>query len=130
MPATLLSEPLDKKYINRMTQKQQRDYMIQKNKFDQKKQKLENRKISNEEKLRLGDDENIIPLPEDFVFDLESAKQLVNGQFKHEDEDDDIIEQKLINTALNGENNNVLGRAMFNGNPNDPQHELKLDAFD
>jgi len=62
-----------------------------------------------------------MPLPQDFVFDLANARLLVNGSYKHEDDDDEAVpDLKFAAATQNAENNNVLGRAMLNGNPNDP----------
>ena len=67
-------------------------------------------------------------LPKDRVFSIEEAAQLVQGKFKFDDEEEEAQETKVAATQKEGELN--LGRAMGHGNPNDPTHELNLEAFD
>lgn len=59
---------------------------------------------------------------------MQEARDLIEGKFIHAEGDEPEEIDLEIKVGNDGEN--VLGRAMLNGAPNDPQHELNLDGFD
>ena len=109
LPPTLLCEPLKPKFMSCLRDKDKKLYKIQKERYEIAQKSNNKRNVH----------------PSLHKFNLEEAKQLIDGEFFSDDEED-----FYSNMPVGDNKGQNLGRAMVASNATEYQNEINLENFD